>query len=75
MDGDEDDDAGKVGSGQTETGHKAKASVNDSNFKSQEQAIAKKRKQTLISKLWTTSSTSASPVNSPRTSPLSSPRA
>lgn len=29
-DGDEDDDARKAGSGQTETGHTAKASVNDS---------------------------------------------
>ena len=42
-DGDEDDDAGKVASNQTDTGHTAKTSVNDSNLKPQEQATAKSK--------------------------------
>lgn len=67
--GDEDDDVKSVDAGQKDT---AKATVNDSNLKSQEQAVAKS-KQTLISRLWTTSGTSASPVNSPGTSPIHSP--
>lgn len=68
-DGDEDD---KAGSGQLATGQTAKASVNESYLKPQEQSIAKS-KQTLISKLWTISGTTASPVNSPGTSPVHSP--